>query len=39
MQSHVYEITERDDYVFGEAEPVEHYNGWHLADENANDML
>ena len=43
MQSHVYEITGRDDYVtihrVREAESAEHYNGWHLADENANDML
>jgi hypothetical protein len=40
VQSHVHELTERDDYVtthqFGEAEPAGHYNV--LADENANAM-
>ena len=42
VQSHVYELTGRDDFVtihrVGEAEPAEHYNDWHLADENASDM-
>jgi len=42
VQSHVHEPTEWDDYTtihrVGEAEPAEHYNGWHLADENTNDM-
>jgi len=42
VQSHVREHTEWDDYItihrVGEAEPAEHYNDWHLADENANEM-
>ena len=42
VQSHVDELTERDDYVTihrdGGPGPAEHYNNWHLADENANDM-
>jgi len=42
MQSHVYELTERGDHVtihrVGEPGPTEHYNNWHLADENASDM-